>query len=52
MAIWVCSVCGWEYDEEKGLPDDGYKPGTAFEALPADFECPVCGAGKDDFNKQ
>ena len=52
MAIWVCSVCGWEYDEEKGLPDDGFKAGTKFEALPDDFECPVCGAGKDDFNKQ
>jgi len=28
MAIWVCSVCGWEYDEEKGLPDDGYRERT------------------------
>ena len=52
MAIWVCSVCGWEYDEDKGLPDDGFEAGTKFEALPDDFECPVCGAGKDDFNKQ
>ena len=52
MAIWVCSVCGWEYNEDEGLPDDGFAAGTKFEALPADFECPVCGAGKDDFNKQ
>ena len=52
MAIWVCSVCGWEYNEDEGLPDDGFEPGTKFEELPDDFECPVCGAGKEDFNKQ
>ncbi|MHA1718818.1 MAG: rubredoxin [Promethearchaeota archaeon] len=52
MAIWVCSVCGWEYNEDEGLPDDGFEPGTKFEDLPEDFECPVCGAPKSDFNKQ
>lgn len=52
MAIWVCDVCGWEYDEDEGLPDEGIEAGTKFEDLPDDFECPVCGASKDDFSKQ
>jgi rubredoxin-NAD+ reductase len=52
MAIWVCTICGWEYDEEEGLPDEGIDPGTKFEDLPDDFECPVCGAGKEDFEEQ
>ena len=52
MAVWVCTVCGWEYDEEAGLPDEGIEPGTKFADLPDDFECPVCGAGKDDFEEQ
>ncbi len=51
MAVWVCTVCGWEYNEEEGLPDEGIEPGTKFEDLPDDFECPVCGAGKDDFEQ-
>jgi flavin reductase (DIM6/NTAB) family NADH-FMN oxidoreductase RutF/rubredoxin len=44
-----CSVCGYIYDPEKGDPDNGISPGTAFEALPADWVCPVCGVGKDQF---
>ena len=47
---YVCDVCGWEYDEALGDPDNGIAPGTKFEDLPADFECPLCGAGKDDFS--
>ena len=52
MAIWVCNICGWEYDETEGYPDGGFAAGTKFEALPDDFECPMCGAGKGDFTKQ
>lgn len=48
---YVCNVCGFEYDEEVGAPDLGIAPGTKFEDLPADFSCPLCGAGKDDFTK-
>jgi rubredoxin len=50
--IWICTVCGWEYNEEEGLADENIAAGTKFEDLPDDFECPVCGAGKDDFEKQ
>lgn len=49
---YQCSLCGWEYDEEAGIPEEGIAPGTKFEDLPDDFVCPVCGAGKDDFEKQ
>jgi rubredoxin-NAD+ reductase len=51
MAIWVCDVCGWEYNEAEGYPDGGIAAGTKFEDLPDDFECPMCGAGKDEFTK-
>ena len=49
--IWRCTVCGYEYDPEVGEPDSGIAPGTAFEDLPDDWCCPVCGATKDMFSK-
>ena len=48
---YVCEVCGYEYDEELGDPDNGIEPGTKFEDLPDDFECPLCGVGKDSFSE-
>ena len=48
---YVCSVCGWEYDEEAGVPEEGIAPGTKFEDLPEDFACPVCGKGAEFFEK-
>ena len=52
MAKYVCTVCGWVYDEEKGCPEDGIAEGTKFDSLPEDFVCPLCGVGKDDFSKE
>lgn len=49
MASYVCTVCGYEYDPEIGDPDSGIEPGTAFENIPDDWLCPVCGATKDQF---
>lgn len=49
MKKYECSVCGYIYDPEAGDPDNGIPPGTAFESLPADWTCPVCGADKDMF---
>ena len=49
---YECVICGFIYDEAEGLPDDGIPPGTPFEELPDDWTCPICGAGKDDFEKQ
>ncbi|MEH2339974.1 rubredoxin [Nostoc sp.] len=49
MAKYICTVCGYEYDPEQGDPDSDIAPGTAFENIPDDWSCPVCGATKDQF---
>ncbi len=41
--------CGYVYDPEVGDPDNGIAAGTAFEDLPEDWVCPVCGLAKDAF---
>ena len=48
---YVCDVCGWEYDEEEGYPEGGIAPGTKWEDVPEDFECPLCNVGKDQFSE-
>jgi flavin reductase (DIM6/NTAB) family NADH-FMN oxidoreductase RutF/rubredoxin len=50
-AKWECTVCGYVYDPGVGDPDGGIKPGTAFEDIPDDWTCPVCGASKSEFKK-
>ena len=52
MVNWECQVCGYIYDPAKGDPDSGVAAGTEFEDLPDDWVCPVCGADKDQFEKQ
>ena len=49
---YKCSVCKWEYDEAAGYPDGGIEPGTPWKDVPDDFECPVCGVGKDEFEAE
>lgn len=49
MKKYECTVCGYIYDPEKGDPENGIEPGTAFEDLPDDWVCPECGATKDMF---
>ena len=39
---YICELCGLIYDEEKGDPGNGIAPGTKFEDLPQDYECPGC----------
>jgi rubredoxin len=51
MDKWECLVCGYVYDPAEGDPDSGIEPGTPFEAVPDDWICPDCGAGKDMFEK-
>ena len=51
MKKYVCDVCGWEYDEALGDPEHGIAPGTPFEELPEEFECPLCGVGKESFSE-
>ena len=49
MEKYVCKLCGYVYDPEKGDPDNGVEPGTKFEDVPDEWVCPVCGARKEDF---
>jgi rubredoxin len=49
MERYKCQVCGYIYDPVAGEPENGIKPGTSFNDLPADYLCPLCYAGKDDF---
>lgn len=52
MWKYMCSVCGFIYDEQKGIPEEGIAPGTRWEDLPDDWVCPICGATKEEFEKQ
>ena len=52
MDKYVCTVCGYVYDPEIGHPDSGIEPGTSFDDLPEDWECPGCGAPKTSFIEQ
>ena len=52
MEIYVCRFCGYIYDPKKGDPQQGVSPGTAFEDLPGDWVCPMCGMPKDMFDRQ
>jgi len=51
MTKYECTLCGYIYDPAKGDPNNGIEPGIPFEELPNDWVCPVCGAGKEDFEK-
>lgn len=49
MKKYVCKLCGYIYDPAVGDPDNNVPPGTSFEKLPEGWLCPVCGAGKEEF---
>jgi len=49
MKQWQCVVCGFVYDEAKGLPEEGIVAGTRWKDIPADWACPDCGVAKADF---
>jgi rubredoxin len=49
MKTYQCAVCGFIYDEAAGMPEEGIAPGTLWEDIPADWECPDCGVAKADF---
>jgi len=46
---WMCLICGFIYDEAAGLPGEGIAPGTRWEDIPMNWNCPECGARKEDF---
>ncbi len=51
MEKYECSVCGYIYDPNTGDDANGIAKGIAFENLPEDWTCPVCGASKSEFKK-
>ena len=52
MQKYVCDVCGYVYDPAEGDPEGGVDAGTAFEDVPTDWICPICGAPKSEFSKE
>jgi rubredoxin len=46
---YLCVVCGFVYREADGLPEEGFPPGTRWDAIPDNWVCPECGASKEDF---
>jgi rubredoxin len=49
MKKYVCTACHYVYDPEVGDPENGVPAGTAWEDVPEDWACPLCGLGKDVF---
>ena len=49
MKTYMCVICGFVYDEAKGLPAEGIAPGTRWAEVPENWKCPDCGAAKSDF---
>ena len=52
MQKYRCTVCGYTYDPLEGDPSEGIMPGTAFEDIPNDWRCPVCGVDKTEFEPE
>ncbi len=52
MKQYICTVCGFIYDEAAGIPEDGIAPGTLWADVPEDWVCPLCGASKAEFEEQ
>lgn len=48
---YICSQCGYVYDPDTGDPLSDVPPGTAFDALPDDWICPICYAEREAFDE-
>jgi len=49
MKAYMCVICGFIYEEEKGDPEHGIAPGTLWADIPDNWKCPECSAMKEDF---
>jgi len=49
MKTYMCVICGYVYEEEKGDVVGGIAAGTRWDDVPLSWRCPDCGAGKEDF---
>ena len=47
-----CTISNNPYNPAEGNPEAGIEPGTAFEDLPDDWVCPICGADKSFFEME
>ena len=52
MLVHICQLCGYEYNPQKGDPENDIEAYTDFEDFPSDWVCPLCGAGKEDFTEE
>jgi len=52
MKRYVCTACGYVYDEADGDPESNVAAGTKWEDVPEDYVCPLCGVGKDMFEEE
>ena len=50
MEVYTCDICGYQYNPADGEEGAGIAPGTPFSDVPDDYECPVCGAAKEEFS--
>lgn len=50
MSKFVCTICGYIYDEAQGYADNNIAPGTSWDDVPSDWKCPICTAPKSLFN--
>ena len=49
MEEYICTICDYVYDPKEGDPDNDVEAGIKFEDIPEDWICPICGAGKEEF---
>ena len=50
MTKYIWDVCGWDYDPAVGA--ENIPASTPWEHVAADFVCPICGVGKDEFSAE
>ena len=46
---FICPICAYVYEPDKGDETQGIDPGTAFADIPEDWICPICAAAKSVF---
>jgi rubredoxin len=51
MDLFKCTICGYVYDPVQGDYAEGIEPGTSFKDIPENWICPICGAGKSEFER-
>ena len=49
MALLSVRTVSVSYKNQRANTLPGFAPGTKWEDIPADWVCPVCGVGKDQF---